>query len=413
MDIIDSLREELAGEHPRRAVVWGVRPHRDSNEVSEVQSLDLTKPCLIFFGGGAYTSIGKDLVLPQFNTVKDMLAPDFVPSEYHFYSMTDDGSVNDKEKGLSHINKKNLAYNNHPHHFYSKKAAFFVDQLLMPHIPDRAADPAQVKGDINTIARKFSKITFLGFSYGGVFVQEIRNALNERLDAKGYNNKEQDEIMNAMASVNLGPTFTHCTKYPDIPQATLILAADKGVVKATRVSPANPDIEFNNPLLPICYAHSGKQCLIYGREGSVRLRRVAYGINNDVHPNLDTLKNMAMNWNEAQPDQPVDYEDRVISPHNNQLYSSNFRYGSKGNGIGYVFPSNHIGINSVRFLRDLVGASKEAQANHAVRDAMTVINACAETHLSSKKVREDEASIAFFQKMFANLCPENPAGKSL
>lgn len=77
IDHIQSLRDELSKEHPRRPVLWTVHYERGRpTEAVETQYLNLDKPCVIFFGGGAYTSIGNDAVIPQFRAIKDMLSPE-------------------------------------------------------------------------------------------------------------------------------------------------------------------------------------------------------------------------------------------------------------------------------------------------------------------------------------------------
>lgn len=91
-------------------------------------------------------------------------------------------------------------YNADPEYYYSETARQFADTLLMPAI-DKVAHP-----NLAQLKEVFSKVNLFAYSYGTVFVQEVRNYLSETLLEKGYDAREVKDVFAEAYAMNIGPT---------------------------------------------------------------------------------------------------------------------------------------------------------------------------------------------------------------
>jgi hypothetical protein len=382
------------------SIVWTMgendkKPHK-------AKLLDTTKPCVFFFGGGAYLSTGEKSVLPQMKYMKEILSPVIQPDKYNFYTITSSAAECDKQDSIYNAGKKNQAYNDSPRRFFSKEAEAFVQSYLTPMIADiRHLQASEREKAIVSTAKNFSALTFLGFSYGTAFIQEISNALNIELDKKGYKEIEKTNTLDAMSAVNIGLTFQFVPKYPDITQASLVLANDKDAVRESGISPSNTYLDFEHKDHGLAHAQSNNHTIIYAPNGSTRLRGLRY--NNPKNIPLDSLIKMAKDWEQTSvEDKPIVLNQTVI-PHNKQLQTSNMRCDIEPESINYTFPSNLIGVNSVRFLQTLVAASAQALQHDSVRNSKECMEKCVSKYLNNKAVNHDYVKTAFSQRIFDSL----------
>lgn len=77
-------------------------------------------------------------------------------------------------------------------------------------------------GDLRDSANSFSKITFLCYSHGTNLLCQIGNALQDRLRSMGAQDKEAQNILGSLVSINLGPT--HQERMPNDGITRLIVA---------------------------------------------------------------------------------------------------------------------------------------------------------------------------------------------
>lgn len=91
-------------------------------------------------------------------------------------------------------------YNANPEFYYSKPAQQFADRLIIPGI-DSARHP-----DVEHLKEVFSRLNIFAYSYGTVFVQEVRNYLSEQLLARGYEKDQVAEVFAEAYAMNIGPT---------------------------------------------------------------------------------------------------------------------------------------------------------------------------------------------------------------
>jgi hypothetical protein len=403
---LTELRSKIPEGLENHSVLWTMS--EDNKKPHEVKSLDTTKPCVFFFGGGAYLATGEKSVLPQMKYMKGMLSQVIQQDKYNFYTLTSDAAECAKEDSMFNAGKKNQAYNDYPRMFFSKEAEAFVQSHLTPMIADiRNLQEDEREKAIASTAKNFSAITFLGFSYGTAFIQEISNALNLEMDKKGYRDTEKASTLNAISAVNIGLTFKFTPKYPDITQASLVLANDKDSVRESGISPSNTYLDFEHKAHGLMYAQKNNHTIVYSPHCSTRLRGLNY-TNTTKNMPIESLIEAAKNWDTVSCDEssPV-VLNNVVPAHNKQLQTASMRCDIEPESINYTFPSNLIGLNSIRFLQNSVIASAQALQNDSIRDTKGCMDKCISDHLNNESVDNDYIKTAFFQRLFDRLSNDN------
>lgn len=382
-------------------VVWTMSSRDETPR--PVTTMDVTKPCVFFFGGGAHLCKGDQSVPSQLKAMNEILAPTTADSDYNFYTLTNK-TTDDKTASLYAAGVKNQAYNDDPRAFSSEEAKSFVASYLMPLVKDvQKLPPEKRSAAVSSTAKNFSAVTFFGYSYGTAFIQEISNALNVALDGKGYSDKEIGSVMKSLAAVNIGATFKYIPKYLDIPQTTLILANDVEAVKNSGLSPASVYLDFTHIGSKLAYAQNGSHTIIYADNASTRLRNLTYHspASND---SFTSLIAQAKNWTDTLPaeDTPT-VLNKVVHAHNKGLQTASMRWHLDPEATSYTFPSNLVGVNSVRFLQDAVKGSADALRKNVIRDTTALTERCITKNLSPEAVQSDITQTNFFQQLFEKL----------
>lgn len=91
-------------------------------------------------------------------------------------------------------------YNADPEHYYSDSAKAFANSLVMPAI-DALPEP-----NPELLKEAFANINLFAYSYGTVFVQEVRNYLSQQLLERGYKAADIRDIFAEVYAMNIGPT---------------------------------------------------------------------------------------------------------------------------------------------------------------------------------------------------------------
>lgn len=405
VDHLDSKRDEFYSGHP--PFVWCVADVSTKNPTCErTDRLDLSRPCVFSFGGSAYMAQGPAQVAQQYKSVAHSLSNVLSPDQYNFYSLTSGATGGDKKHSMHRGGRYNQVYNDYPHEFYSREAEHFVNHYLLPWVPDvQSMDATARKQALEKLVKNFGNVTFLGFSYGNVLVQEMGNVLRTALKERGYTPAERAAVMGAMASVNIGPTFKYVPKAEDMTQISLVIANDKDSVRYTGIKPGNPDLELS-PVTPTVHVSRGDHSLVYVSEGSSRLRGLgydSYGSHGDLNDLVKEATNIERLLGSKNEDHPIAVLNQVVPPHNRSLLTAQLGVEATDYGNYYIFPSNLVGMNCARFLGELVQGSVKAAKNGASRNARSIIDAGFDRHLSPDSVRGDEAHLQFFHTMYEKL----------
>jgi hypothetical protein len=365
--------------------LWQVTPL--SAEPHEVFAIDTCKPCLFFFGGENYLCRGKSSANNQYNQLRRALTDGSHRNPFNFYTLIDDHANDHAEEKqnetVTRARENDEHYERDGMHYYSADASQFVSRYLLPLVDSLEGLSGEARRDALYEAQKhFGSITFFGYSYGTTFIQEVRNALVATLPKRGYNEKEMASLIACLAAVNIGPSFRYTPKYPDITQTTFVWSKDKEAIKATGITLSVRTLEFNQPTPDIAWAERDNHSIIYVNGGSTRLRSVRYPAPSrmDLEDFLQAAQHPSP---ELMLDEPAIYDHRVVSPHNKQLNIARLSDEVTDDYHETSFPSNLVGMNSMRFLSAYVAASDKALKHDIPRDAGAVAHETITEHLSS------------------------------
>lgn len=273
-------------EAPSR--LWFI-PERGA-EATQATGIDTSKPCLFVLGGEDYLCRGMSSAEAQHQAVLDSLS---ATTPFHFYTLTDDDPAHRQKSTASHKEygegetraaQNNLRYNADPQNYYSPDAAQFVARYLMPLVESLVECAGEErKAALASTQKRFGAITFFGYSYGNVLVQEIRNALCQALPTLGYEKGEVAAAIGALSAVNISPSFRYAPKYPDITQTTFVWGKDKDSCHVSNLSLSSPFLEFNYPSNDLAWAQRDNHSIVYVKDGSNRLRSL------HIKPNADNF----------------------------------------------------------------------------------------------------------------------------
>lgn len=152
------------------------RPDRAAEVVS---GLELDKPLIVYCGGVLDFSERKGFIDRALNRLERLLyAADLPPADYNLYGIAYQNTSALRKTSVVH------GYNTRPNEFASAHAHEFVRRILTPLLTDAGPGGKLRRADLQTVQRRFSKITFFTYSYGTVFVHEVENALREAMLAQ-------------------------------------------------------------------------------------------------------------------------------------------------------------------------------------------------------------------------------------
>lgn len=168
-------------EHPESSY-----PELVSNSSNAVGALNPEKPVLLCFGGG-HASRGNDKIIDGMKKIIQELLDEPVDCENHtdFFIMPYPRTF--MAYCFAHISR----YNAEPETYHSPYASHFVSKYLMPFISRYNEEMQSYERlPIDEMIGKISNINLFGYSYGGVFIQELCNALQKTMQQIGYESEE-------------------------------------------------------------------------------------------------------------------------------------------------------------------------------------------------------------------------------
>lgn len=180
----------------------------DNNGKSELQQLEsgavtLSRPTVIFLTGVFTTSDQPQYVAGAIKHLNEML--DSFGQENS--SKTDVLAWSYK----SHkTNMRNVfMYNAMPEKYYSRQARQFVYDHLLPHLAseysfDKKGRLTATPRKVADVAASFQNLTFLAYSYGSVFSQEVYHALHKTMGEVGFNEKDSQFLISRIHQISLG-----------------------------------------------------------------------------------------------------------------------------------------------------------------------------------------------------------------
>ena len=102
-----------------------------------------------------------------------------------------------------------VAYYRNPEIFVDKDARAFVDKILVPRLFGN-----QEKPTVTQLQQRISNITFVTFSYGGIFAQQVCNGLRQEMDIRGYTPKEIEKVCQSGVQISAAGLNVVHTKKP-------------------------------------------------------------------------------------------------------------------------------------------------------------------------------------------------------
>ncbi|MBN8543383.1 MAG: hypothetical protein J0M34_03870 [Alphaproteobacteria bacterium] len=412
---LEMRQASLDEKYPSTGILW--RVDSESNPPERAGSIDLSRPCVVYFGGGAYLSMETEQLATQYRTLQHIIDGAVPSSAFDFYSFTlespESGSVRSNKTACNkYASAVTDAYNEDPKQFFSLKAQQFVDQALASYFPDgRSMNATERAEAMNVLARQLSNLTIFANSYGTTFTQEVRNVLVHMLDERGFEEKEMNPAILAVAAIGVGPNATIKPKYPDFSQVTLLYNEDKSAMAESGIHIGHPHLDFRHTEQPIARADvgavdAGAHHILLSRETDTTLRGV--GFRNQELPKLP-LQELAAAAHDIEgqvadrTQETPHMVHRQVDPHNKPLYTSALHHEMRDDGIYYVIPSNVLGINTCRFITEMVKASAQGD-----RDTGPALNAAVDRFITPEQMQKDQSQVDFFVRLHQSLGQDNP-----
>ena len=182
-----------------------------------------------------------------------------------------------------------------------------------------------------------------------------------------------------------------------------MLANDKDSVRETELSLSNKYLDFEYRSKGVAWARRDHHTVIYAPNDSTRLRGISYSNPTTTYDIKDLIRKARDSYKEESETELPFVINKVVPAHNKQLQTASFRWDIEPDGIFYTFPSNLIGINSGRFLRESVIASTDALRNNSVRDCNRITDDCIAKYINNETIEKDHASTFFMKQLFEKL----------
>ena len=188
------------------SVLWKkIKQAEGPSKLQEIEAggVKLDRPTVIFLTGVFTTADHPQYVSGAISHLNEMLD-----------SFGQDNSSHTDVMAWSYKSHKNniknvFAYNAMPEKYYSKQSRQFVYDFLLPHIASEYS--FDKKGQLTGKPRKnaevvaaFQNLTFLAYSYGSVFSQEVYHALSKTMNELGYSEKNTKFLISRIHQVSLG-----------------------------------------------------------------------------------------------------------------------------------------------------------------------------------------------------------------
>lgn len=101
-------------------------------------------------------------------------------------------------------------YNSRPNTYASQEARQFVYDYMLPHFADNCQFDEKgqfVSGDkkpLRDVEKAFKNLTFMAYSYGTVFSQEVYNAAKKTMEAAGFEKSDSRYLLSRIHLVSMG-----------------------------------------------------------------------------------------------------------------------------------------------------------------------------------------------------------------
>jgi len=173
--------------------------------------VDTSKPVVIFLSGFSTTNTEPRSVKAVMTHVEKMLdgTTDQVAEHINLYAW----QYESKRSNIKNI----FNYNCRPSKAFSNSALTFVYDHFLPLMVNDPKTDLKKKTASGTlkpykeIEKAFDKITLMSYSYGGVFSQEVHNAMIKTMNDLGFNQKRARSLVSKIHLVSMGsmsrPTF--------------------------------------------------------------------------------------------------------------------------------------------------------------------------------------------------------------
>ena len=177
-----------------------------TSEIVELEpgKMQVDKPTVVFFSGVSTTKSGQHFVKGAIDHVEQMLGG-------RENGLSDQANVYAWQYKTKKSNFKNsFNYNCFPDRFFSKDAAKFIYEFMLPLLAndfDYNVKKKKISGTkraFKDVEKDFNNLTFLAYSYGSVFSQEVYNGTKKTMIDLGYSPKQARLLLSKIHLISMG-----------------------------------------------------------------------------------------------------------------------------------------------------------------------------------------------------------------
>jgi hypothetical protein len=196
------------------------------HEIAE-EGINLDKPSVVFFSGLSTTKTGLNFVKGAIGHVEDMLGglDNGVAENANIYAWQY------STKGNNFKNAFN--YNTFPNRFYSKDARKFIYEFMLPMIATdtsynfKKKKVSGKKRPFKDVEASFNNLTFLAYSYGSVFSQEVYNGTKAVMHDLGFSKKETRLLLSKIHLISMGAVSSPMKEKNRFTSITMVATNDR------------------------------------------------------------------------------------------------------------------------------------------------------------------------------------------
>jgi hypothetical protein len=348
--------------------------NKDDKKCFKRDKIDFSKPVTIYFGGVIDFSEKKGFIARTLERTQRLLNVVGISNEQSSVY----GIAYSNYSALRKCSYTN-SYNSDPENFYSPYAENFVKINLTDIIEEdgKKIDPQRLK-------LKFSKITFLGYSYGTIFVQEVRNCLVDKMQKLNYSEQEIVDCIDQISALNIGSTCRIVEKKADFTQ--MHLTSEKDEMTSARTN--NTTLLINDKNEHLKHALVGNNLLLHSVDS------------------LDFAPALKINLTNDGEVKIKEESIKVERGHHPVLY---MRGNRRREGI-QTFQANIASDIGANFLKDVINASWEAEKNQIIRKGPALLGEIIEENLSTENIEKLSKDRLDYLNIYEILKPKS--GKS-
>ena len=190
-------------------------------------ALTLDKPTVVFFSGLFTTGKGINLVKGAAGHIEEMLGG-------AGNNISDHADIRVWQYKSKRSNLKNIFnYNCFPSRAFSRNATIFVGDFLLPLVAENGTYNVKKKSfqgqkkDFKDVEKAFNNLTFMAYSYGSVFSQEVYNGAKKMMKQVGFSKNQTRLLLSRIHLISMGAVSRPMKEKNRFTSITLVATNDR------------------------------------------------------------------------------------------------------------------------------------------------------------------------------------------